>query len=670
MAHANVIPIPPLSSLPDSSRDWPQYPYPNASPQQATYGTPLQPHHYGDDIVQVIDERDSGGNEKDTSKRQGSKKEGARDDSPKVDVDATKFKGYSLTRTPALDGGRESWARVHKSSLPVSDAYLAKTVQNRRKTSKSGIMEDFQRLDATKQDLINRLVAEHNLAEKIKDTEWVLKDLQRIVQERKGWGKTGEITALRVILKRQSIASAKPADKPLSSSGHLDGDVIDLSVPLKQKKEVKEKLKDTKGSGERLLNGSQQESNHQNQGHRDDHQQRIEQQEQQQHRYQQQVQQQQQQQQFAQQQKQHQPQPEPKQYQQLAQPPSPLFVDTTYPPQQHQQQQPLPVSQAGPIHPSYSPPGAHHYSAAQREPNPFDPAYPQQSHLDFHRPTEHLDPRSDVSPQQVQYNDVPFRPRQPALIRHNDAEDRIRRLEERMATVDRWNTTTATTGSSDGGDDSLDSYTPPSTPPPRHGHGKLPAAASAMHRPQPHPPQRRSSEAAVQQQQHARYQSRGRRYCDDRGLIVDLEPARHRRELPFGDNRDCDRDREMLMRQQRPQLHQRAATVDDYYHPAEQRRYLAVPIQVPVPVPVKMEYHHRAVEAEPRYVVGGGNSEREAAAREYVAASQERQRRVARREFDPVVVAEAFEAGRREQAQAAFGVGRERSFGELRGVYQ
>lgn len=531
-------------------------------------------HHHDDQrdpFIDIIDEDDQPG----AKPKKGGKKDGAKGGSgSKGEPLPPQYEGYILKPAPPEIGKAASWTRVGKVPFPVSDEQLvekARAYRRRSKTGKTAPMSEFKALSTAQQSVINRLIEEHKFNEKNTNADWVLVYAQP-TYELNRWGSMIGTKVIEAVLKRQDKSFTKNGDKMPHSSQSLGIDIIDLSVPFAPKTDKKDKKDKNSKKGERVDDYDPLD-----------------------------------------------PLPEPRhrpadpyqQQEQFVQMPDPLDPAAQMHGRNGHHDQPHGPHQGHPQHPMdnqwppHIPPPAPMAPQPQQQPflisarhppqdNPFDRHYAADQ---YYNPEEvRAEPQFGYPPigahRSRSRTRSSSRRRKSALKDRRELEqanERLRRVEEKLQN---WN---MGSGSSDGDRDSVfsdpitaGSFTPPSTPPPRRAKPR-----GSLHR------------------SRSRSRDRPRRYTNEyrgrrQGGLVDIEPAythRRRNSQPFEEYRDHGRD----YLRQRPRLHQRTATVDDYPREREPR-YLAAP---------------------PEYLEDSGYAnfrrpEREQYARDYVAQDRRR----------------------------------------------
>lgn len=113
----------------------------------------------------------------------------------------TMFEGTMLEKAEPLIGGKLTWARVGKRSLPFDEKKLVALVREHRQQTRSGPAADFSRLSSNQQGVITRLIEERQLQEKNGDADWILVDVVRYGVPH-FFTRPMDVRKLRVILKR------------------------------------------------------------------------------------------------------------------------------------------------------------------------------------------------------------------------------------------------------------------------------------------------------------------------------------------------------------------------------------------------------------------------------------------------------------------------------------
>lgn len=203
------------------------------------------------------------GNKKNKKKDDKSPKEEKK--KPVVPI-ATSFEGYVLTVIdPLRPGESASWVRTRKAQMPFNSQELYDKAMAHQKKTGLGLSGQFQNLGPNQQTLVNRLVAEKNLAEKEPNAEWNLFGVKKLYEERKSTFKTMRVNnAIRVTLRRgdkskDTVQEILPKTTPLGK--FVDPtNIVDLRDPLvkedptKKEKDSKEKDKKETEKGKEKKN--------------------------------------------------------------------------------------------------------------------------------------------------------------------------------------------------------------------------------------------------------------------------------------------------------------------------------------------------------------------------------------------------------------------------------
>jgi hypothetical protein len=157
------------------------------------------------------------------------------------------YEGYLFTvLDPIRPGETVSWIRTRRSAMPLSSQELYDKAMAYKRESGLGASGQFQALGPNQRDIVNRLVAEKNAAEKEANAVWTLFGVRRNYKEQKTLLKTWRINdAIRVTLRRGDKTKDVASDLPRSQIPFEDKTVIvDLSQPAVKKEKEKEEKKD------------------------------------------------------------------------------------------------------------------------------------------------------------------------------------------------------------------------------------------------------------------------------------------------------------------------------------------------------------------------------------------------------------------------------------------
>jgi hypothetical protein len=157
------------------------------------------------------------------------------------------YEGYLFTVLDAIRPGETvSWIRTRRSMMPLTSQELHDKAIAYKKESGLGASGQFQALGPNQREIVNRLVAEKNAAEKEANAAWTLFGVRRMYKEQKSLLKTWRINdAIRVTLRRGDKTKDVASDLPRSQVPFEDkANIVDLSQPAVKKEKEKEKEKD------------------------------------------------------------------------------------------------------------------------------------------------------------------------------------------------------------------------------------------------------------------------------------------------------------------------------------------------------------------------------------------------------------------------------------------
>ena len=138
------------------------------------------------------------------------------------------YEGFTFSKQDAGDGERQTWARAHKTSMPVTNAVLLTQVRKQQQKGVS-VLKQYSGLEGLKRAQIDRLIEDKNKADRDPRFEW---KLASVTTEERNIGRLSkETTSMQVILKR--ILKPTVVQSSTVNNGKLKGlggTVVDLDA--------------------------------------------------------------------------------------------------------------------------------------------------------------------------------------------------------------------------------------------------------------------------------------------------------------------------------------------------------------------------------------------------------------------------------------------------------